>query len=88
MAAALLTVGLPAPAVASGVTAESELPARIQVCAETLNVTKRPNEAYLGRLEKGQSMLVRKLSASGKYAYGFAYGDANKIGWVLTSGLC
>jgi hypothetical protein len=30
---------------------------------------------------------VRRLSPSGKYAFGFAYGGANKTGWVLTSGL-
>ncbi len=60
---------------------------RVRVGVDRLVVSERPNEVYLGRLEKGQSMKVRKLSASGKYAYGFAYGNANKMGWVRTSGL-
>ncbi|MCP9491789.1 MAG: hypothetical protein MSC31_18230 [Solirubrobacteraceae bacterium MAG38_C4-C5] len=60
---------------------------RVQVGVDRLVVNERPNEVYLGRLEEGQSMEVRKLSASGKYAYGFAYGNANKVGWVRTSGL-
>jgi hypothetical protein len=60
---------------------------RVRVGVDRLVVNERPNEVYLGRLEEGQSMKVRKLSASGKYAYGFAYGNANKVGWVRTSGL-
>ncbi|MDQ3609017.1 MAG: hypothetical protein M3459_08970 [Actinomycetota bacterium] len=60
---------------------------RVRVGVDRLVVNQRPNEVYLGRLEEGQSMKVRKLSASGKYAYGFAYGNANKMGWVRTSGL-
>lgn len=61
---------------------------RIRVCAEELDVFADPNRKYVGQLVKGESMKVRKYSASGKYAYGFAYGDANKMGWVLSSGLC
>jgi hypothetical protein len=60
---------------------------RVRVGVDRLAVNERPNEVYLGRLEEGQSMKVRKVSASGKYAYGFAYGNANKMGWVRTSGL-
>lgn len=61
---------------------------RIRVCAEELDVFAEPNRRYVGQLVEGESMKVRKHSASGKYAYGFAYGDANKTGWVLSSGLC
>jgi hypothetical protein len=61
---------------------------RIRVCADELDVFAEPNRRYVGQLAEGESMKVRKYSASGKYAYGFAYGDANKMGWVLSSGLC
>lgn len=61
---------------------------RIRVCAEELDVFAQPNRRYVGQLVNGQTIKVRKFSASGKYAYGFAYGHANKMGWVLSSGLC
>jgi hypothetical protein len=54
---------------------------------EQLLINERPNEELVGSLSAGQTFKVRRLSPSGKYAYGFAYGGANKTGWVLTSGL-
>jgi len=54
---------------------------------EQVLVNTRPNEGFIGSLRERQTFKVRKLSASGKYAYGFAYGSANKVGWVLTSEL-
>jgi hypothetical protein len=54
---------------------------------EQVLVNTRPNEVVIGSLHERQTFKVRKLSASGKYAYGFAYGSANKVGWVLTSEL-
>lgn len=61
---------------------------RIRVCVDELDVFAEPNRMYRGQLVDGESIKVRKYSASGKYAYGFAYGDANKMGWVLSAGLC
>ncbi len=54
---------------------------------EQLLINERPNAEFVGSLSAGQTFKVRRLSPSGKYAYGFAYGGANKTGWVLTSGL-
>lgn len=61
---------------------------RLRVCAERLRVFDRPNRGYLGRLDRNDTFNVRKYSASGKYGYGFAYGNANKVGWASTTGLC
>jgi hypothetical protein len=60
---------------------------RLRVDTDILPVFQEPAKIYLGSLQEGESMQVRKYSASGKYAYGFAYGDADKTGWVLASGL-
>lgn len=54
---------------------------------EQLLINERPNAEFVGSLSAGQTFKVRRLSPSGKYAFGFAYGGANKTGWVLTSGL-
>lgn len=61
---------------------------RQRVCDETLKVFTQPARLYRGALFKGESMRVRRFSASGTYAYGFAYGKANKWGWVTAAGLC
>lgn len=60
---------------------------RIRVDADQLLIYADPNKSFIGSLQKGESFKIRRLSPSGKYAYGFAYGDANKLGWVLTRGL-
>jgi hypothetical protein len=60
---------------------------RVAVGVDRMAVNKRPNEGLLGSLRSPQTFQVRKLSASGKYAYGLAYGDVNEAGWVRTSGL-
>lgn len=60
---------------------------RVEVKTTDLLVHKEPARLFIGTLFKGQTFKVRKLSASGKYAYGFAYGKANKVGWGLTASL-
>jgi hypothetical protein len=60
---------------------------RVPVRVDQLLLYEDPARSYVGSLLKGQTFKVRRLSPSGKYAYGFAYGGANKTGWVLTSGL-
>jgi cellulase/cellobiase CelA1 len=47
-----------------------------------LTVWEQPTKVYEGVLVKGQRFKVTKLSKSGKYAYGMAYGHVNKKGWV------
>ncbi len=61
---------------------------RVRVCAADLELNRVPNEGWDGVLAKGETFAVRKLSDSGKYAYGLAYGNINRDGWVLTGGLC
>lgn len=60
---------------------------RQRVCDE-IKVFAQPARLYRGALFKGESMRVRRFSASGTYAYGFAYGKANQWGWVTAAGLC
>jgi hypothetical protein len=80
-ALALTALALGAPAA----QADSE---RLRVCAEQLELNREPNQGWHGDLREGESIRVRKYSDSGKYAYGFAYGDINRVGWVLSDGLC
>ncbi len=44
-------------------------------------------KSYDGSLLRGASFEVIKLSPTGTYAYGFAYGTLNRLGWVKTAGL-
>ncbi len=52
------------------------------VSAAKLNVYEQPSTTYAGVLVKGERFVVKKLSTSGRYAYGVAYGHVNKKGWV------
>jgi len=58
-----------------------------KVIPDRLNVYEQPAKGYEGLLTKGNTFKVKKLSASGKYAYGMAYGHVNKMGWVTASSL-
>ncbi|MGH3662986.1 MAG: hypothetical protein ACRDT8_12500 [Micromonosporaceae bacterium] len=56
--------------------------ARQAVCAETLSVRTEPGGAWMGTLYQGQTFQVERLSPSGAWVYGFAYGNINRHGWV------
>jgi hypothetical protein len=58
-----------------------------KVTPTKLTVYEQPTKGYEGVLFKGESFKVTKLSKSGKYAYGTAYGHVNKMGWVTASSL-
>jgi hypothetical protein len=58
-----------------------------KVTPSKLNVYEEPAKRYEGVLHKGETFKVKKLSESGKYAYGMAYGHVNKMGWVTASSL-
>lgn len=60
---------------------------RLTVDVEQLLYYKNPSKSYNGSLQRGESFKVSRFSPSGVYAYGFAYGRVNKVGWVRTSGL-
>lgn len=61
---------------------------RRTVCAQNLYVRDSPAGILIGTLYYGQSMDVTKYSPSGEWAYGFAYGQANKWGWVQNGWFC
>jgi hypothetical protein len=61
---------------------------RLRVCAAHLKVDLEPDQHWTGTLDRHESFRVSKRSDSGKYAYGFAYGHINRMGWVRSSGLC
>ncbi len=60
---------------------------RHQVTTAKLSVYEQPAKKYTGLLVKGETFVVKKLSKSGKYAYGKALGHANKTGWVSAAAL-
>lgn len=59
-----------------------------QVCDASAVLLKTPGKGILGNLTKGESIKVKRVSASGQYSYGFARGSANKNAWIKTSALC
>ncbi|MDQ3607429.1 MAG: hypothetical protein M3459_00785 [Actinomycetota bacterium] len=46
-----------------------------------------PNRGWSGTLTEGQTFKVKRLSPSGKCAYGMTYGQMNRHGWVLAADL-
>lgn len=79
-AAALLTFATPASA-ADGTPGQRET-----VCAESLSVRTEPLGAWMGTLTYPQTFLVERVS--GDWAYGFAYGNINRKGWVQDGWFC
>jgi hypothetical protein len=61
---------------------------RRTVCATDLYVRDAPQGIFIGTLYKGQTMEVTEYSPSGAWAYGFAYGNVNKWGWVQNGWFC
>ncbi|MCA1708148.1 MAG: hypothetical protein LC808_34680 [Actinobacteria bacterium] len=58
------------------------------VVAEDLLVRQEPDGEALGTLYEGETFQVARYSTRGRWAYGFAYGEVNKNGWVLAEYLC
>jgi hypothetical protein len=52
-----------------------------------LALSEQPTKSFEGVLVKGETFVVKKLSKSGKYAYGKANGHVNKMGSVTASSL-
>ncbi len=59
---------------------------RETVCADSLFVRTEPLGAWMGTLYRPQTFLVERVS--GGWAYGFAYGDINRHGWVQDGWFC
>ena len=52
------------------------------VKAESTYVFKKAGKIFDGTLFKGETFKVKRLSKSGKYAYGMAYGHVNRHVWI------
>lgn len=76
-----------APASAAGPNAADYVGKRLVVGVQQLLFYEDPSKSYIGSLQRGASFRVSRLSATGTYAFGFAYGSLNRAGWVTTSGL-
>jgi hypothetical protein len=50
-------------------------------------VTTQAGKNFSGTMFKGQTFKVKRLSKSGKYAYGFAYGQVNRHVWIEAAAL-
>ncbi|MFF7215963.1 hypothetical protein ACFZAU_36405 [Streptomyces sp. NPDC008238] len=80
LTAAVLATAAPARA------ADGTVGRRETVCAQDLYVRTAPLGAWTGTLYKGQTFTVE--SKQGAWAYGFAYGDINRRGWVQDGWFC
>ncbi len=61
---------------------------RRHVCAQNVYLREQPKGVSIGQLDNGDTFDQERLSPSGAWAYGMAYGNANKHGWVQESALC
>jgi hypothetical protein len=61
---------------------------RRHVCAQDVYVRETAAGVSIGLLTNGDTFDQERLSPSGEWAYGMAYGHVNQHGWVLASALC
>jgi hypothetical protein len=57
------------------------------VTTESTYVFKKAGKVFDGTLFKGETFKVKRLSKSGKYAYGMAYGHVNRHAWIEADAL-
>ncbi|WP_205697171.1 hypothetical protein [Conexibacter sp. SYSU D00693] len=76
--AAALTVGGAAPSVAG---AKATAPGKHTVTKQTY-VYKQAGKIFDGTMFKKDTFKVERLSKSGKWAYGMAYGHVNRHAWI------
>jgi hypothetical protein len=83
--AALAAGALAAPAAS---LANADAPGRYAVSSDTTYTFHNgPHRGFDGTLFKGQTFKVKRLSPSGKWAYGMAYGHVNRHAWVKAADL-
>jgi hypothetical protein len=83
-----LTAAIGAGAAAAPATslAKATGPGKYTVTAKTTyTFHKGPAKGWDGTLFKGNTFKVERLSQSGKWAYGMAYGHVNRHAWVDAS---
>ncbi len=47
-------------------------------------VFKSPGRVFTGTVRRANTFKVERISKSGKWAYGFAYGHVNRHAWIST----
>ena len=63
-------------------------PGAYSVIPAMQSVEAKPGVLYRGSLKRGQTFIVTRLSASGKYAYGHSVGRLSYLtGWVPSGSL-
>lgn len=67
--------------------ADATRPGKHTPAQETINVFVNPGQGWSGTLTGGQTSKVERVSPSGTYAYGTAYGHMNRHGWVAAADL-
>src|SRR4051812_39756506 len=53
----------------------------------TYTFHKGPHRGFDGTLFRGETIKVKRLSPSGRWAYGMAYGHVNRHAWVRAADL-
>lgn len=90
VAAGALAAGLFGTVVAPAAHASTTVAdaTRRHVCAQDVYLRDQPAGVSIGLLNKGDTFDQERVSDNGSWAYGMAYGNANKHGWVLITALC
>jgi hypothetical protein len=79
-------IGVGAAAAPATSLAKATGPGKYGVTAKsTYTFHNGPATGFDGTLFKGETFKVEKLSKSGKWAYGMAYGHVNRHAWVDAS---
>jgi hypothetical protein len=82
LAACGALAGLATPAVAA------EPPTGVRkVCVKSAYVHREAGSGWMGTLFRGERFRVRRYSPSGRWAYGRAYGQINRNGWIKARAL-
>jgi hypothetical protein len=81
--AATTAVALSALAPAVG-QAKATQPGKYTVTKQVY-VYRQPAMQFTGTMFKGNTFKVERLSKSGKYAYGMAYGHVNRHAWIAAA---
>ena len=81
-------VGIGAASVPAASMAKANGPGKHTVVAKsTYTFHVGPAVGFDGTLFKGETFKVSRLSPSGQWAYGYAYGHVNRKAWVKASAL-
>jgi hypothetical protein len=83
--AATAAIGVAAIAPATG-QAKATTMGKHSVTA-TAYVQKQAGKIFDGTMFRGETFKVERLSKSGKYAYGMAYGHVNRHAWIEAAAL-